>query len=960
MKRILCFISCILAICLLASCDEATSMTDDPSVQIRVPGLFDEVEESFPDLSEEDCEVILLTYTEAQELGYEGTLAEFLKLVKGADGKDGRGIQEVKISDGALTLYFTDGTYVNLGQIIGEKGEDGLTPFIGENGNWWIGDVDTGIKAQGEKGDKGDTGAQGSQGEDGLTPFIGENGNWWIGDVDTGIKAQGEKGDTGAVGVDGEDGLTPFIGENGNWWIGDVDTGIKAQGEKGDTGAVGVDGEDGLTPFIGENGNWWIGDVDTDIKAQGEKGDKGDTGAQGPQGEQGIQGEKGDTGVGIENIEFDEDGNLIVTLTDKSVKNLGKVTHDNSFAFSEVKITERKTLVITLSNGIELETAPFDVTFGGYINGVSVNTMGEMLIHTSFGSTVNYGKIDKIYVNDEGNIIILFESGKELSFGSITEGEVVSCTHSYGDAIESFAPTCSSIGYNKFICSECNYEKFEFFEALGHEFGDSFIVKEPNAYENGLMLTACKVCGIAKMQFIDGYSKGLSYERTDKDTYKVTGIGTCTDENIKVPNEHEGLPVTEIGEKAFFDCDAIVSIILPDTIEKVGDKAFSECESLATVSMSDTVEIGLDVFRGSINVEIIITHFLVYIEAKEATCTEPGNVAYYWCETCNLAYEDEEGQIRIYDYIIPSSHDFEDGVCRKCGVVQDNILIEWIDSIPHLGKFALGTLENAIGLPERIQVRTKDGITHNLAIEWNLSDYDKSTVGEYTIKGIIQSDKFHYADSLTNTVSAQVEIVDYMKGTADIVFILDISGSMGDEISNVKNNIQNFAQAIEDRGVSARWAAITYSDLTVSGLNEESTIIMNNASTWYTDAYSYKSAIGSIDLAYGGDSPETAIDGLMLALNELETRKDARTFYILLTDDTYKIANNYGITSMEEAVDVLAENKINVSTITPTDYYSSYSSLVEATGGIQSDIYGDFANDLLNNLVPIIYDDVIS
>lgn len=29
------------------------------------------------------------------------------------------------------------------------KGEDGITPHIGENGNWWIGEEDTGISAGG-------------------------------------------------------------------------------------------------------------------------------------------------------------------------------------------------------------------------------------------------------------------------------------------------------------------------------------------------------------------------------------------------------------------------------------------------------------------------------------------------------------------------------------------------------------------------------------------------------------------------------------------------------------------------------------------------------------------------------------------------------------------------------------------------------------------------------------------
>ena len=48
------------------------------------------------------------------------------------------------------------------------------------------------------------------------TPYIGENGNWWIGKKDTGVRAAGK------------DGETPNIGENGNWWIDGKDTGVKA------------------------------------------------------------------------------------------------------------------------------------------------------------------------------------------------------------------------------------------------------------------------------------------------------------------------------------------------------------------------------------------------------------------------------------------------------------------------------------------------------------------------------------------------------------------------------------------------------------------------------------------------------------------------------------------------------------------------------------------------------------
>lgn len=105
-------------------------------------------------------------------------------------------------------------------------------------------------------------------GQDGSTPYIGSNGNWWIGSTDTGVRAAGQDGlsayelwkkavldgtvkwpesKTGLSdfffylkGRDGQDGAAPHIGENGNWWIGSTDTGVQAAGQ---------DGQDGLSAY---------------------------------------------------------------------------------------------------------------------------------------------------------------------------------------------------------------------------------------------------------------------------------------------------------------------------------------------------------------------------------------------------------------------------------------------------------------------------------------------------------------------------------------------------------------------------------------------------------------------------------------------------------------------------------------------------------------------------------------
>lgn len=83
--------------------------------------------------------------------------------------------------------------------------------------------------------------------KDGITPTIGENGNWYLGETDTGKPSRGEKGDTGASGEPGKDGtngspgadgLTPTIGENGNWYFDNVDTGKPSRGLQGEKGTA--------------------------------------------------------------------------------------------------------------------------------------------------------------------------------------------------------------------------------------------------------------------------------------------------------------------------------------------------------------------------------------------------------------------------------------------------------------------------------------------------------------------------------------------------------------------------------------------------------------------------------------------------------------------------------------------------------------------------------------------------
>lgn len=116
----------------------------------------------------------------------------------------------------------------NFGIPKGNKGADGITPHIGDNKHWYIGDTDTGTVAEGRDGTDGADGADGQNGADGITPHIGANKHWYIGEEDTGIVAEGK------------DGATPEIGENGNWFISGQDTGKPSKGADGAAATVQV------------------------------------------------------------------------------------------------------------------------------------------------------------------------------------------------------------------------------------------------------------------------------------------------------------------------------------------------------------------------------------------------------------------------------------------------------------------------------------------------------------------------------------------------------------------------------------------------------------------------------------------------------------------------------------------------------------------------------------------------
>ncbi|MDR1703864.1 MAG: leucine-rich repeat domain-containing protein, partial [Clostridiales bacterium] len=68
-------------------------------------------------------------------------------------------------------------------------------------------------------------------------------------------------------------------------------------------------------------------------------------------------------------------------------------------------------------------------------------------------------------------------------------------------------------------------------------------------------------------------------------------IGSNTE--YEVPAEIDGAPVTAIGDGAFRDCVRLVSVALPDSVQRIGEYAFFGCSSLADIRIPEAIaEIG--------------------------------------------------------------------------------------------------------------------------------------------------------------------------------------------------------------------------------------------------------------------------------------------------------------------------------------------------------------------------------
>lgn len=218
---------------------------------------------------------------------------------------------------------------LNNGELKGQdgvSGADGITPHIGDNGNWFIGEIDTNKPSQGTNG---------------------VNGNDGVGVAKSEVNTSGElvitysNGDSTNLGkIVGKDGLD---GTNGIDGVGITNASINSDGQ------LVLNFSDGKTvnldKVVGMNGTDGISVTNSEINSNGELvltysngqrsnlgvvvGADGKDGLNGQDGKDGQNGTDGKNGIGITNAEINNLGELILTYSNGTSANLGKVVGDD-------------------------------------------------------------------------------------------------------------------------------------------------------------------------------------------------------------------------------------------------------------------------------------------------------------------------------------------------------------------------------------------------------------------------------------------------------------------------------------------------------------------------------------------------------------------------------------------------------------------------------------------------------
>jgi len=176
---------------------------------------------------------------------------------------------------------------------------------------------------------------------------------------------------------------------------------------------------------------------------------------------------------------------------------------------------------------------------------------------------------------------------------------------------------------------------------------------------------------------------------------------------------------------------------------------------------------------------------------------------------------------------------------------------------------------------------------------------------------------------------------------ADIVFLIDVSGSMGGEIADVRNNVNNFANALAASNIDFRLGLVRFGNS--SGANP----YLFNSGNLTDDISIFQ---GFVNTLYASGGYEPGFLAIRQAITGFNFRPGAQKVFLIITDEDSDDRNK------QQTIDMLLANSITVHSAVNCSFgysrsdYCNDTSIRGITGGLLFGVSSSY-NTILDTIV---------
>jgi len=175
---------------------------------------------------------------------------------------------------------------------------------------------------------------------------------------------------------------------------------------------------------------------------------------------------------------------------------------------------------------------------------------------------------------------------------------------------------------------------------------------------------------------------------------------------------------------------------------------------------------------------------------------------------------------------------------------------------------------------------------------------------------------------------------------ADIIWIIDVSGSMDDDVANIASNAQLFTDTLTQKNIDYRLGVVKYL--------ADAKKVLYNGKDWATDSASFQAMVQSTVSVTSGE--ENGINAINFALTNYQFRDGAVKYFVLVSDEGARDMGSYDIPALISSLK--ASGVILTGIINPNDC-NPYSQIAQETGGITLNITN---SDWGSNLIAVVED----